>query len=206
MPLPVIPGVVRCAISGQMSSLQPWTNVVHCRYSGGASSPGTSDITALDALLVRLWAGAKFGTGEPWFKLCASTITLTKTSYIVLDGSALGQDIAKTGLSGGGIGGSLPSEVAPVLTLRSNQRGRSHRGRIYMPAPDQVTIDSSGRIPVAKRDPFLVQLTGLMAALGGPAVAPFWELGVASYKLSVFTPLVTGTMDLDFDVQRRRKN
>jgi hypothetical protein len=45
-----------------------------------------------------------------------------------------------------------------------------------------------------------------MAALGGALVAPFWEIGIASYKLHVFTPLVTPTMDLDVDVQRRRKN
>lgn len=204
MPLPVIPGVVRCSISGSLPSLQRWTNVIHCRYSGGASSPGPSDITALDTLLMRLYSGTAFATGTPWFTNCAAGVTLDKASYTILDGSALGQDLGKA-LTGSGGSSALPAECAPVLTLRSTQRGRSHRGRVYLPVPSTTSIDTNGRLTLSKVSTFLVQVTGLMAALGGASVAPFWEIGIASYKLSVFTPLATPTMDTDIDVQRRRK-
>jgi hypothetical protein len=51
----------------------------------------------------------------------------------------------------------------------------------------------------------VAQVQGLMTALGGPLVTPFWEIGIASYLLHAFTPLSLPTMDTDIDVQRRRK-
>lgn len=200
----MIPGVVRCAVQGSLANSQPWTNIVHCRYAGGASSPGDSDLVALDALLVRLWVGAVFGTGKPWFTKCTGGVTLTKISYVRLNGTSLGLDLSRS-LAGSGAGSALPAECAPVLTLRSNQRGRSYRGRIYLPAPSGSYVDGAGRLQATFRDETTNQMTGLMAALGGPSTTPFWELGIASYLHASFIPLATPTMDLDIDVQTRRK-
>jgi hypothetical protein len=47
---------------------------------------------------------------------------------------------------------------------------------------------------------------GIVGALGGPTTAPFWELGIVSNVLKVFTPVAQATMDLHGDVQRRRKS
>jgi|SRR5215471_1576251 len=204
MPLPIIAGVVRVSVTGVVPSLQPWANVWHFRYSGGASSPGDSDIAALDTLFTRLYSGTAFGSGSSWLSKCQTTVTFTKTTYTRLDGSALGLEFPKS-LAGALTGNALPSEVAHVLTLRSNQRGRSHRGRVYLPCMSTTQCTADGRVNGATRDAFLLQVQGLQAALGGAAVAPFWEMGVASYKLAVFTPLVAATMDLDPDVQRRRR-
>lgn len=205
MPLPVIAGVVRAAVSGKVPSAQNWTNVWHFRYSGGASSPGPTDITALDALFTRVYSGTAFGGGFPWLTKCGSAVTLTKISYVILDGSALGQDVAKSLLGTGGAT-SVPSECSPVLTLRSNQRGRSHRGRVYLPPFLQANLTADGRLNSTAATDFINQVNGFKTALGGALVSPFWEMGIASYKLSVFTPLASATMDLDVDVQRRRKN
>jgi hypothetical protein len=204
MPLPTIPGVVRAAFSGLVPGNQPWTNVLHCRYSGGASSPGDADITALDTLLTRLWSGTAFGAGSAWFNNCPGAVTLTKSSYTRLDATSLGLEFVKA-LTGTGGGSSLPSECAPVLTIRSNQRGRSHRGRIYLPPLNITSIDVSGQINATVRTAIQLQWSGLATALGGPTVAPFWELGVASYLLHVFTPSTLATMDQFVDVQRRRR-
>ena len=205
MPLPTIAGTVRCAVSGLMPSLQPWTNVWHCRYAGGASTPGDSDISALDALFARFYSGTGFGTGVPWLSRCHAGVTCTKISYVRLNATALGVDVVKA-FAGAAGGNSLPSQSSPVLTLRTATRGRSYRGRIYLPAPTTTAADAQGRMLTTVTTPTLAQLTGLQAALGGPAATPFWEIGVASYLLAVFSPLLNPTMDLDIDVQRRRKN
>jgi hypothetical protein len=155
-------------------------------------------------LLTRLYSGTAFGAGASWFTTCPTAVTLDKASYTILDGTALGLDIGKA-LAGSGGTQSLPCETTPVLTLRSNQRGRSHRGRIYLPVTNSTQSDPNGRLIAARATSIVVQVQGLMTALGGPLIAPFWEMGIASYRLSVFSPLVTPTMDLNFDVQRRRK-
>ena len=92
-----------------------------------------------------------------------------------------------------------------MLTLRSNQRGRSHRGRIYLPCPRVLDVDTNGRLQAPTPANTVAQLTGLQTALGGAALTPFWEIGIASYLHSYFTPLLAATMDSDIDVQRRRK-
>lgn len=204
MPLPLIAGVVRAAVTGRVPSLQPWANVWHFRYSGGASSPGDSDIAALDALFVRVYSGAAFGAGASWLSSCQTTVTLDKISYVRLDGTALGLEFPKT-LTGALTGNALPSECAHVLTLRSNQRGRSHRGRVYMPCLSSTQMMADGKVNPTRVTSFIAQVQGLQAALGGASVSPFWEMGVASYLHGYFTPLVLPTMDVDVDVQRRRR-
>lgn len=205
MALPTIAGVVRCTASGNVPSGQRWANVLHCRYAGGASSPGVPDINNLHALLQRLWFGAFFGSGRAWMTHCTSQVTFAQIAYLPLDTTSLATVIA-VGQLGTATGNSAPSECAPVLTLRSSQRGRSHRGRIYMPTPAMSSIGSDGRLLSSTTSEFLLQVTGLQTALGGVTVAPFWEIGIASYKLGTFSALVNPTMDLDIDVQRRRKN
>jgi hypothetical protein len=204
MPLPVIAGTVRCAVQGTMPNGQAWVNVWHARYSTGASSPGAADITNLDNLLLRIYSGTAFTTGTPWLTLCYSGVKMTQINYTPLDGTSLSTQIVHTPAGTGGTT-SLPPEVAHVLTLRTAQRGRSHRGRIYMPAMAQSNIAAAGDVSPSFVTNFLTQLTGVMGALGNGITAPFWELGVASYKNSYFTPLANPTMDLHPDVQRRRR-
>lgn len=205
MPLPTIGGTVRVSVQGNVSSGQKWVNVWHLRYAGGASTPGPSDIDALDALFVRMYNGAVFGSGQPWLNQCNSFTTLAQITYLGLDGAALAIVKPHTA-SGTASGPPMPPECAPVLTLRSAIRGRSHRGRVYLPAPANVIMDGGGRLGTGTTTATVAQVAGLKAALGGPTLAPFWELGIASYLHSYFTPLNIATMDVDIDVQRRRKN
>lgn len=204
MPLPTIPGVVRAAVSGVMPSTQPWTNVWHFRFQGGAGIASDSDLAALDALFYRVYVGTPFGSGQPWLTRCVPATILSKISYVRLDGSSLGFEQPRN-QAATGTGSSLPAECAPVLTLRSTQRGRSHRGRVYLPAPSINQVDAAGRLLTTVTVAMVAQVQGLMTALGGPLVTPFWEIGIASYLLHAFTPLSLPTMDTDIDVQRRRK-
>jgi len=204
MPLPIIAGTVRISYRGLMTSGRQWANVLHARYAGGASTPGVSDVAALDALLVRCYTGAAFGAGTSWFTKSAPGTTLIDATAYVLNGTSTPQVIAHAAVGTAG-GNTLPSEVAHVVTVRTGTRGRSYRGRIYLPASTATHIDATGSLLAADVTTTLAQFTGCAAALGGPAVAPFWELGVASYLHNVFTPLSLFTMDAKCDVQRRRK-
>lgn len=204
MALPIINGVVRCAAQGKVPSGQNWVNVIHARYTGGASNPGASDITALDALLLRLYTGTAFTTGTPWLTNCTTNTNINQISYTPLDGHTNSTVI--THVAAGALSNSLPSEVAHVLTIRSTVRGRSGRGRIYLPCASTTAVTASGQHNATVTANIVTQVNGIVGALGGPTVAPFWELGVASYKLGIFYPFQNCQMDANPDVQRRRKS
>jgi len=205
MPLPIIPGTVRAAFIGQVPSGQAWVNVLHCRYSGGASSPGPTEITALHNILIRFYSGASYGAGFAWLANCHTAVKLNTVRYTPLDNVSLTTEF-NPAAAGLGSTASTPSECAPVVTLRTAHRGRSYRGRIYLPCPTNGAVGTDGRLNSSIATGTLTQLNGVMSALGGASTTPFWEIGVASYLLSHFEPLTTPTFNLDVDVQRRRKS
>jgi hypothetical protein len=211
MPLPIIAGCVRGSFLGTLTNGKPWANVVGLRYAGGASNPGQNEITAANAVMVRLWNGTPYTTGVPWLTHCAAGVTMAKAIYYVLDGQSPPYEINNTATGGGANGAEAPGEVAFVLTLRTNFRGRQNRGRLYMPAPTVASLDTQGKLSQAHADNLVTQANGV---LGGLAAIQ-WEWGVLSmgpYKAGQvptptphFTPITRFTMDTLGDVQRRRK-
>src|SRR5205085_11714723 len=45
---------------------------------------------------------------------------------------------------GTGTGNALPEEVALVVSLRTHQTGRAHRGRVYLTGFDDSALDANG--------------------------------------------------------------
>lgn len=215
-PLPVIAGVVRCSVIGTTPSGQPWVNVWHWRYAAGASNPGPTEIANLDPIFYRMYVGTAYSGGEAHLAACHSSLGITQINYTPLDGAANTITIPHSAAGSSGGTASLPSEVAPVLTLRTAHRGRRYRGRIYLPATASNTVTTTGGIDPAAAslaDKRIKQWIGVQAA----AQAIQWSNGVASYGYSVlkdgtistwtpfFTDCTSVTMDTKFDVQRRRK-
>lgn len=209
MPLPIIAGTVRASFRGVMPSGRQWANVHHWRFTGGASTPGTSDITALDAIITRLYTGTSFTGGAAWLAACRSTVTLIDATYYKLDGTSTPIVITHSATGIAGTGNQLPAEVAHVLTVRTARRGRSYRGRIYFPAVTTSFTDVNGNILATLVNNTLAQWDGAVTALGGAGTTPFWEPGIASYLHATFEPSGQGaafrSMDVKPDVQRRRK-
>lgn len=199
MPLPVIVDVVRAAVRGTCPSGQRWINVHHLRKIAGAPWLA-GDFTTIDPLLRRLYSGAAFGAGIPWMSSCVAAVTLDDISYTPLDGTSP-TSVITAGLAGGAAGTSLPSEVAAVLTLRTNLRGRSHRGRVYLPPVSTGTVSAGGIIPAANVTGEVAQAGGMSTAL---VAAGYWPC-VASYLLHTSSDITSYTMDNRFDVQRGRK-
>lgn len=218
MPLPTIAGTVRCAVQGLATSGRKWTNVHHMRYSGGASSPGTVELDALDVELFRFYSGTAYTSGQAVMAACPAAVTITQIDYTVLDGMSLIYSKAHA-VAGGGGASSLPSEVSMAVTLRTNIRGRRNRGRIYLPPMTPSNIGANGNWSSTLTTFIVNQYLGMMGALTPKQWAPV----VASYGHSLIndpsdphdkievnwtpyaTNIVTPTIDAKPDVQRRRK-
>jgi hypothetical protein len=220
MALPVIGGVVRAAVVGKTQGGGPWVNVWHFMYADGASSPGPTEIDAMHALFVRFYSGSPFAGGTPWLTACATSTTTERVDYTVLNGTSLGYTKAFAAAGGGGANTS-PASVSPVLTFRTNTRGRRYRGRVYLPPPASGAsqIDAQGKLLQSVANVVTANAAGMRTAMA----AIQWKHVVASYGKSLhkdpndkydkievtWTPFATEvtayTMDLVLDVQRRRK-
>jgi hypothetical protein len=187
---------------------------MHFRYADGASAPGLSEITALDAKLIRLYSGTAYSTGVPWFSLCTPEIKLIDATYYPLSAAGAPTVLSHTQQGSLGTNTNTAQETAIVLTLRTALRGRKNRGRIYLPSVSTAQMSGSGGVLIATAvSNFLIQARGLLADL--PSIQ--WKWVVASYGHSVlkngtpssWTPYATDltdvTMDGVPDVQRRRK-
>jgi hypothetical protein len=201
MALPVIAGVVRCTYRGALGSGTQWANVMHFRYAGGASTPGITEITALEAKLRRLYTGTVYSGGAVWLAQCRSVVTLIDFTAYVLNGTAPPIVISSAAPGTNATATMCPQEVAPVMTLRTAKRGRSYRGRVYFPAPATNIVDATGLLLSTITGQMVVQATALQADLATIQ----WEWGVASYLHSTFEPVTQFTFDARPDVQRRRK-
>lgn len=164
----------------------------------------------MHALLGRLYTGAAFGSGAAWLPGCAPATTVFQIDYTILDGSALGLTLALAGT--GGTANSAPSEVAHVMTLGTNNRGRKYRGRIYLPARSVSSLGSNGNLNQSVIDATVAQYTGMISALNpiqwAPVVASYGhgtDHGVPTTWTPFATNIVSVRVDPAPDVQRRRK-
>jgi hypothetical protein len=211
MPLPVIDGVCRVSCGGTIQGGGRWSNTWHARHSAG----GTPDLAAITALELEFIA---FYTAACFLSVPAGT-TLEDVNVTPLDGSS-GAFSFPVGLAGTGGTGSMPPEVAEVLTIRTALRGRRHRGRVFLPAFVKDDFDSAGHVSATA----IARVQASAVALQAAAVISSWSLGVASYGISYkvdyhtspptrypttwtpeFVDVQSFSMDNQADVMRSRK-
>lgn len=93
-----------------------------------------------------------------------------------------------------------PNQVAIVLTTRTGLAGRSHRGRMYLPATG-APLETDGQLAQVilgyLTDAWALAFTDWNAASDGKIVVVSAHLGTATQVSSV-------TMDSRFDIQRSR--
>lgn len=212
MPLPVIPGVVRATVGGNVFHGGRWTNTMHYRRIDLADpTAGQIDALAEDVRIMYTTAV---------LSLCNPSTNLDYQAYTPLDGTSGAVNY------GGNLPGtsstptSLPPECALVMTLRTAARGRRARGRIFLPAFSQFG-SSEGVIDGSYLTSLLIAINNFRAAINSEG----WEWGVASYGQSVkvnatttpktyvvttwspfFTPLTTVSANNQYDVIRSRKS
>lgn len=200
MPLPVISNTVRAACSGVQANGQPYANIWHFRKTSGSI-----DATALAALateLNKLYGGASYGGGGVnLLNNTPGTTSMNAITFTPLDGSSASTLVAGTAF-GSGVTDLLDAQASPIVTLRTGSRGRSFRGRIFLPALHEGSNSSTGTVSSGVITAYNAQLSGFLAAL-----TPInWECVVASYKLSIGTKVTTAVIRSYFGHQVRRRS
>lgn len=212
MPLPILPGVLRCTAGGLVSGGGRWSNTWHIRKVA-LTTPTEGEVVAIHAILAAWYVAAVLAKAR-------DTTTLESIDYTPLDGSS-GAFNYPVNAAGSGTAKALPPECAEVLTIRTASRGRQNRGRIYLPAWTVNETENNGQLVAAIAIGVSATVEAMNVAMGLIGN----EIGVGSYgpyknpttHITSDDPLVNGgssphfspatafTMDVQVDVQRSRK-
>jgi hypothetical protein len=180
-----------------------------------SGSPSAADFPAIVTLLNQLYGGATFGGGgAALLSACNASTGVDDYTFTSLD-SVLASSVLSASAAGTGAASSLPAEVAEVITLRSNTRGRRYRGRIYLPPMTTTNVVANGTLAPSLATSLPAQCSGFQTAIGALAQAYSWcvasygrsvnRAGVVSTWTPFFSTITSWSFDLVADVQRRRK-
>ncbi len=211
MSLPTIAGVARASCGGPIAGGGRWNNNLHFRRTDLAD-PTEAQINGLAVVLETFYTAIIPVE-------CAAPTALESIDITPLDGTS-GAFHYTMSIVGAAAMVALPPEVAEVLTIRTADRGRRARGRIYLPAFQNGASAADGHIVAGTVTAVLSAATSLSIDAG----AAGWQWGVASYgtsskidftvtphrRVSVswtpfFTPTTSQSFDNSYDVIRGRK-
>jgi len=188
-PLPIITNVWRVALEWLHSGTgQIAANVIHIRTASTSASAVAAAIAA--SFLNKMWTTVSSGASM-------HAMDLTR-----LDGSSASYHTTVSGQNGQGSSGDFEPGSSTVVGLHTALRGRSHRGRVYLPflAEGQA---SNGLLTTGQATTALLGWSYFVAHL--PLQTPLCFLVVASYKLSTATDVVTTPVLRGYGTQRRRQ-
>lgn len=184
-PLPVIANTYRCALNWAAGS-QIAENVIHVREAASSSS---AVFAALQAAFV----------GNQW-KSASATAFIESITITPLDGSSVTQTFATTvGTVVGGTSGNWAPNVAVIAQLQTAKRGRSYRGRVFVPfTADSAQVD--GQVVGATASAMETAWNTFVGSLFGGT-----GLVVASYKHSTAEAVTNVQVGIGCATQRRRQ-
>jgi len=188
-PLPVIANVYRVALNYlHGGTAQIAVNVIHVRSA--STNPALVALAIHSSMLNKMFTTMSSGA------LCKS-MDLTR-----LDGTSAAYHHTMTPFSGQGSSGDFEPGSTAVVGFRTALRGRSHRGRLYLPflAEGQA---SNGQLTAGQALVLLLGWSNFVNAL--PTKTPLCFLVVASYKLATATDVVTTPVLRAYGTQRRRQ-
>lgn len=188
-PLPTIPDTIRCAFNWLApTGLTPATNVMHFNSTAYDMDALWTDLQA--QVVAGMWLGVR------------STARLNEVVMTPLDGGGASRVFTApvtAAWQGGSGAGDIVPQVSVLVSHRTSQRGRSFRGRTYLPYISEGSIaggiyDSS--VVTSQTTSWQAFRSGMSAA-GSPLV-------VATYKLSD-SALVTQCIVRGFTATQRRR-
>lgn len=187
--LPIIANTIRTTFNwkNQSSGQVVAHNVMHFSKSGGTP-------TQLWTLLEASWQANQTG----WMP---NTFGLDSYDFLPLDGSSATTHI-NSGVNpiGQNTGDAIPAAAA-VVKLRTGLRGRSHRGRIFLPYVNEAR-QSSGVLDSTTVTQGQTAWNGWLAAM----IAGSWPLQVASYVLGTAAPVTSIVYETKLGTMRRRQD
>lgn len=192
--LPVIPNTYRCALHwiNQSTGAGTAANIFHVTNATGfPNSPAV--FTTLDAhAAIGMWG-------------CVSNIyRVDKITITPLDGVTASDEVTVPAVAKwtGNNGGDPIPNMANLIKLRTAKRGRSFRGRLYLPAVSE-TVQVNGVLSAGAVTSVDTAWNTFITAIGTDATFPL-VMGVASYKLASIQPVLGALCEGVGATQRRR--
>lgn len=185
--LPVIADTYRVALVWNAAG-QTAVNVMHILRSGTTAAVVASSVDA--NVTAAMW-------GSVW-----PTAIVNHLSVTPLDGSSATYQLNTTGAKWTGSAAAGDPTVAPavVIKLTSTLRGRSYRGRLYIPFPCESVINGgtlNAPQVTSVQNAWNAFLTAMIAAGSQPVIA--------SYLHATQIPVAAYTVETYLGTQRRRQ-
>jgi hypothetical protein len=192
--LPVIAAVYRCALNWQNPGAGGSAeNIIHI-HTASTGVSANAVFTCMDAHV----------TASMW-GLVAPSLYVQSVDITPLDGTSATSNHPTGGgakWTGAGSGDPIPN-MASLIKLTTALRGRSHRGRIYLPAVPEGD-QANGVLTSSLTATVATGFINWMTAMAADATTP-QALVVASYKLAVATTITNLTCEPAAATQRRRQ-
>lgn len=187
MPLPVITDTYRCALHWTHTGGQTAINVIHVRRLAGTASAVATQIDT--AAAAGMWGQIVNGA------------TMTKLTVTPLDGTSASFELATSGAKWTGTAGAVDfiPQVAEVVTLKTGTRGRSTRGRVYLPFIGESAVSNGSITGAAATQTAWNTFLSTMNTASYPVV-------VASYKLAARFDVTSIVVQIIAGTQRRRQS
>jgi hypothetical protein len=190
--LPIIADVFRVAMNWTEPGGQTATNVMHFRDVAGGNT--ASDLmTALDAHV----------TANMWLAVFTGAV-VTDVAITPLDGTSATDHFQPATPSHwtGQNGADFVPAGSAILKLATTKRGRSHRGRVFLPFLPESS-QTKGVLDSTQEAATTTNWTTFLHALEG--ATPAWDWVVASYKLATADAVVVVSCEPMIATQRRRQ-
>lgn len=189
-PLPVIASCFRVALTWETPGTAGHAvNVIHV-------ASDTHDKEAIPGVIDTHWTRSMIDT-------VSASAKVVRMSVLPLDGTsgAFETDVS-TNIKWQGNGGSdwVPA-LATIIKLRTGLRGRSHRGRIFLPYTGE-TVQGNGTLS----DATVTSMTTAWETFRTSMSADDCALVVASYVLAEATQLTSCSCEKSCGTQRRRQD
>jgi hypothetical protein len=189
-PLPIIANTYRCALNWRdVATGQTAENVIHVRK---ASSSAMGIFTALDgSVSFDCWASVR------------NSCEVASVSITPLDGTSPTVEFVASGsqwIGAGGTGDLLP-QVAALVKLTTATRGRSYRGRVFLPFTAEG-ITASGALDNTTVTALQTGWDNLLSTLSSTFTA---KLVVASYRLQTAADVTAVLAERETGTQRKRQ-
>lgn len=182
--------VLRLSIEGTWNGATKMVNVFHYR-------PAVGNLTPSPDQLCELW-DAQLTTG--YLALLNQAFVLEKLVCVPAVGNGAGAELA-INRNGSNANNSMAAQVAAIISWRTTKRGRSYRGRTYLPPCGEDVIN--GNFLSAYQD--LVRDWAELAMTIETVGFSHYHLVIASYTLQDKTDVVSASVPVYPGTQRRRR-
>jgi hypothetical protein len=191
--LPVIAQTFRCALNWRSSAGQIAVNVIHIHTAAAGKSAADVFENLNDDMGSNAWLTV------------SSTAVVESVSITPLDGVSATVTFAPTVPAHwtGGQAGDFSPATSTLIKETTSLRGRSHRGRIYLPFTGE-SVMSNGIIDPTTVATMSTEWNALQGVLAADALTPM-SICVASYKLATQIAVDTFFVEGVAATQRRRQ-